>query len=146
MQSIRSTPNCNSSIKTDALSSLVATGNALPVLHEIKHALAMLLKDGTSTTIDLGAIPFSQGDERNLEKVLGNGEVHATIKTLGESHLRETSIQGVWRVDHLDNDGQIESRFIEVTFLPEILKTHRQDAVLGLETLTSRLKELDERQ
>jgi hydrogenase-1 operon protein HyaF len=121
------------------LFSYVATGNARPVLFQVRHALAQLLTDGTETTIDLGAIPFAPGDERVLDEVLGNGEVKATLTVLGASHVQETAIPGVWRVDHFNETGETQSRFIEVTFMPEILKTQREDAALGLETLTDRL-------
>lgn len=125
--------------------SFVATGNAEPVLHEIRHALIALLDDGTTATIDLGAIPFAPGDERVLNEVLGEGEVDATLRVLGESHVRETAIAGVWRVDHLNESGEIQSRFIEITFMPEILKTQNEDAVIGLETLTVRLQQQDDK-
>ena len=119
--------------------SFVETGNAMPILREIRHALDALLKDGTPAIIDLGAIPFAAGDERVLEDILGVGEVQATLKVLGESHVQETAIPGVWRVDHFDEAGETQSRFVEVTFMPEILKTQREDAELGLARLTERL-------
>lgn len=121
------------------LLSFAATGNADPVLHEVRHALADLLATGKETTIDLGAIPFGPGDERRLDAVLGNGEVRATLNILGESSVQETTIPGVWRVDHFDESGETQSRFIEVTFIPEILKTQREDAERGLGDLTARL-------
>lgn len=125
--------------------SFVGTGNADPVLREIRHALSQLLEHGTESTIDLGAIPFAGGDERILNEVLGDGEVRATLTTMGESLVQETSIPGVWRVDHFDEKGETQSRFIEVTYMPEILKTQRQDAELGLESLTERLAARDEK-
>ena len=127
----------------DDLVSFAATGNALPVLHEVRHALADLIEKNKTAIIDLGAIPFAPGDERVLDSILGDGEVHAVLQTLGDSHVRETSICGVWRVDHMDTSGEYQSRFIEVTYLPEILKTHFEDAVKGLETLTARLQRED---
>lgn len=128
----------------DEVMSFVATGNASPLLHEIKHALTQLINDGTENIIDLGAIPFAPGDDRILEDILGTGEVHAILSLQGESHVRETSIPGVWRVDHLDEAGQQQSRFIEVTFMPDILKTQREDAERGLETLAEHLGTLDD--
>jgi len=124
--------------------SFVATGNASPLLHEIKHALAQLIEDGSENIIDLGAIPFAPGDDRILEDILGTGEVHAVLSLQGESHVRETAIPGVWRVDHLDEKGEQQSRFIEITFMPDILKTQREDAERGLETLAERLATLDD--
>lgn len=127
----------------DELVSFVATGNAAPVLHEIAHALRRLLETGQPTTIDLGAIPFAGGDERVMDEVLGKGEVHATLNLMGDSHVQETGIPGVWRVDHFDTKGETQSRFVEVTFMPEILKTQPQDAERGLAILSDRLENRD---
>lgn len=122
--------------------SFVSTGNALPVLHEIKHALVALLERGEETMIDLGAIPFAPGDERQLADVLGDGEVAAVVSVLGESQIYETKIPGVWRINNLDDNGELQSRFIEVTFTPELLKTQREDAEVGLGLLSDRLDAL----
>lgn len=137
------TPLTKKTPEMDDVLSFVATGNAAPLLHEIKHALAALLKDGTPAIIDLGAIPFAPGDERILDEVLGIGEVDATLTVMGQSHVRETQIAGVWRVDHLDESGEFQSRFIEITFMPDILKTQREDAEQGVETLSERLSTLE---
>lgn len=128
----------------DDILSFVATGNAAPLLHEIKYALKALLESGKETVIDLGAIPFAPGDERVLDEALGRGEVSAQLTVMGESLIYETSIPGVWRVEHFDTAGEPQSRFIEVTFMPDILKTQREDAEQGLETLSERLTALDE--
>lgn len=125
------------------LKSHVSTGNARPVLNEILAALEKLLADGTTTTIDLGALPFAAGDERMLDAVLGKGEVAATLELSGRSQVEETGIPGVWRIDHYDPNGETLSRFVEVTFLPEILKSQREDAETGLTRLAARLEELD---
>lgn len=123
------------------LRSHLGTGNARPVLREIEAALEALVSRGAETTIDLGAIPFGPGDERLLDKVLGQGEVHATIDALGKSHVTETGIPGVWRIDHFDPRGETLSRFVEITFLPDILKTQPADAEDGLARLRARLIE-----
>lgn len=127
----------------DELKSHMSTGNAKPVLKEIQAALEKLLADGTTTTIDLGAIPFAAGDERLLDEVLGKGEIAATIEVMGRSLVEETGIPGVWRVDHFDEEGETLSRFVEITYLPEILKTQREDAQAGLTRLEARLTEFD---
>lgn len=136
-------PNSIPTSETDDVLSFVATGNAAPLLHEIKHALTRLLDDGSESIIDLGAIPFAPGDERVLDNVLGVGEVQAILTIMGESHVRETTVPGVWRVDHLDENAEFQSRFIEITFLPKILKSQREDVERGVETLSERLDALD---
>lgn len=124
--------------------SFVTTGNAGPVLHEIKHALKTLLETGEATIIDLGAIPFAPGDERQLDKILGEGEVQATLSIMGKSYVQETGIPGVWRVDHFNDAGETQSRFVEVTFIPDILKTQPEDAERGLADLRGKLQELND--
>ena len=121
------------------LRSHLGTGNARPVLHEILAALEALLATGTATTIDLGAIPFGPGDERLLDEMLGAGEVVAELDAIGRSLVAETGVAGVWRVDHFDPAGETLSRFVEVTFVPEILKTQRADAEAGLARLKAQL-------
>ncbi len=135
--------NVDKSSKMDDILSYVTTGNAIPFLYEIKHALEHLLQSGAESVIDLGAIPFAPGDERILDEVLGEGEVNATLTIMGQSHVRETSIPGVWRVDHLDVNGAFQSRFIEITFLPNILKTQPEDAQRGLTNLAEHLSALE---
>ncbi len=128
-------PQSRASSAADDILSFVETGNAPPLLNEILHALTALVENGTESTIDLGAMPFAPGDERILDEVLGEGEVHATLTVLGESKVRETGIPGVWRIDHFDENGEYQSRFIEITFMPSILKTQREDAERGLKAL-----------
>lgn len=122
--------------------SRIATGNARPILAEIRTALERFIASGQTTTIDLGAIPFGPGDERLLDEVLGAGEVRATIEALGQSIVQETGFPGVWRVDHLDTNGDTLSRFVEINDIPEILKSQPGDAAAGLARLASRLDEL----
>jgi len=117
----------------------VPTGNADPILREIATALSRLLDTGEPTLIDLGALPFSAGDERALDAALGTGEVKATVEVLGTTQVHETGTPGVWRVDHYDQQGETLSRFVEVTMIPDILKTQTVDARDGLERLEADL-------
>ena len=116
-----------------------ATGNALPILHEIRHALLELLESGQETAIDLSALPLGPADETRLLEVLGNGELEARLNALGKSIIRETRISGVWLIEHFNADEQLMGRFIEVTYLPAILKSQPEDIRQGLAALTERL-------
>ncbi|RME16066.1 MAG: hypothetical protein D6801_06170 [Alphaproteobacteria bacterium] len=129
----------------EELKSHIATGNARPVLTEVLAALDRLLDSGEATTIDLGAFPFGPGDERLLDELLGPGEVTATIEALGRSIVAETGVPGVWRIDHFDERGETLSRFIEVTLIPDILKTQQGDAAQGRADLAERLAAFDAR-
>lgn len=119
---------------------LAFSGNADPILHEIRALLENLVDSGKSSSIDLRGLPLLPGDYEKLKQMLGEGEVSATLDTLGTTHVRETAVHGVWWVTHFSGDEQdIVAEFIEVTYVPEILRTHPADARVGLDALNSRL-------
>ena len=120
------------------------TRNALPLLHEIRHALARLVGEGESTVIDLLSIPFGPGDEAELLGALGTGEVTAQLQALGESRITETSYPGVWVIDHYNANGQRIAYQIEVTQVPQILAAQPADVADGLQRLEAALAELAE--
>jgi hydrogenase-1 operon protein HyaF len=102
-------------------------GNALPILNEIRHALARLLESGETSVIDLGALPMGPQDEAELLAALGEGEVEATINAGGPSSVRETAFHGVWLLTHRNEAGETLARFIEVAFVPELLMSQAED-------------------
>ena len=113
----------------------LSSGNIEPLLHEIRHALELLLGEGTGTTIDLKSIPLAPGEEERILGVLGRGEVCATLSAFGTSEVFETTFPGVWVVTHHDAQGAVRARFIEVTRLPEILCAQEPDISDGLARL-----------
>jgi hydrogenase-1 operon protein HyaF len=119
--------------------SAIPTGNALPLLHEICHALKALVESGQETVIDLGKIPLGPGDELRLLAVLGQGEIEAQLNALGDSIIRETGISGVWLIEHFNEDEQSIGRFIEVTSCPTVLKSPLEDIRHGMDKLTKAL-------
>jgi len=116
-----------------------ASGNVPPLLHEIRHALALLLDHGESTCIDLKSMPLAPGEEERIVAALGSGEVHAEVDALGLSEIAETAFPGVWVVSHCDERGAIQARFIEVTQVPDVLRSQHSDIADGLARLTTRL-------
>jgi hydrogenase-1 operon protein HyaF len=115
------------------------TQNVQPLLHEIRHALARLLEEGRETVIDLRSIPLAPGEEAAIEQALGEGEVQATLSALGPSDFRETSYPGVWVITHYNRDDQIVGKFVEVAFVPSLLKSQTEDITAGLRRLEERL-------
>jgi hydrogenase-1 operon protein HyaF len=116
--------------------SINPTGNGLPLLHEIYHALEALLETGRETVIDLRKIPLGPADELRLLAILGQGEIQAQLTTLGESVIQETGISGVWLIEHFDEDEQSIGRFIEVAFCPAVLQSPSQDIRHGMDKLS----------
>jgi len=115
------------------------SGNVLPLLHEIRHALVALLDSGQTTVIDLQRLPFSPADESTLWEILGQGEVTAQLIAFGRSLIRETRYPGVWRIEYLDAADRPGSRFIEIAFIPALLKAQPEDIRTGLVQLSDRL-------
>jgi len=99
------------------------TWNVEPLLHEIRHALQELAGNGKSGIIDLRSIPLAPGEEDKILAVLGKGEVEAQIDALGPSEIYETRYPGVWLVTHYNEAREIIGRFIEITDMPEILRS-----------------------
>ena len=118
-----------------------ATGNLWPLLHEMRHALNRLLATGEPSVIDLAGLPLSAAEERELLDTLGRGEIQVKLDSLGPSTISETAYAGVWLVVHRNLDDQVMTKFIEVTFVPEILKSHVADVRLGLDRLQARLED-----
>lgn len=122
----------------------IATDNtaiAKSLLHEIDGMLDALLTSGQTGLLDLRAIP-ALGEEgyQLLENTLGFGEVSAQLNSFGRSEIREAAISGVWWITHYNQDDEIYTELIEVNFVPDILKSPKDDIVLGKTKLGRLLK------
>ena len=119
------------------------TWNARPILFEVRHALEELLDSGETAIIDLRSIPLAPGEEETIINTLGQGEVHASLDALGPSEIYETRYAGVWLITHYNEEQAVVSRFIEITKLPDILKSQQEDISDALIELTRELGEKD---
>ena len=117
------------------------TWNVMPLLHQIKHALKNLLENNENEIIDLRSIPLAPGEEDKLLEILGEGEVNAQLNALGLSDVIETQYSGVWLVTHHNDENEIISRHIEITYMPEILLSQKEDINLAYGRLTESLEE-----
>jgi hydrogenase-1 operon protein HyaF len=122
-----------------AVKTEVATGNVEPLLHEIRHALARVADGQDGTTIDLRSLPLAPGEEERIEHLLGTGEVRAELDALGPTVVQETSFAGVWMVTHRNAAREVVARFIEVTRMPEVLKSQQEDIELAVSRLETEL-------
>jgi hydrogenase-1 operon protein HyaF len=119
------------------------TWNVQPILHEIRHALEELLSNGKTSIIDLRTIPLAPGEEEVILNTLGKGEVHARLDALGPSEIYETRYSGVWLITHFNENDSVVSRFIEITELPDILKSQHEDMSNALQKLAEELSTED---
>ncbi len=118
------------------------SGNAPALLHEIAEMVRRLLAGGESSAIDLQALPLTPADLEWLREQLGEGEITVTLNADGASSLNETDCPGVWWVTHRNPKGAVVSEFLEVAFVPDLVKAHRDDVVIGLEHLELLISDL----
>ena len=111
------------------------TGNAPPLLRELLEMVRRLLDSGESSSIDLTALPLTPADLDWLRDKLGQGEITITLQANGESSLDETASPGVWWITHRNEQGTVIAQFLEVTFVPELVKAQPQDVQIGYEYL-----------
>ncbi len=129
-----------STLDTIPVSAEAATGNVEPLLHEIRHALRRLAEGKAGTTIDLKRLPLAPGEEERIEATLGVGEVRAEVDALGPTLIQETSYPGVWLITHKNTDNVVVARFIEVTYIPELLRSQQADVDAGIARLEDELR------
>lgn len=118
------------------------SGNAPALLREIAEMARRLLNQQEASAIDLQAMPLTPADLAWLREQLGEGEVAVTLDADGESSLNETACPGIWWVTHRNPMGAVVSEFIEVAFVPEVVKAHRDDVEIGLEHLELLISDL----
>ena len=104
-----------------------STGLADAVLHELLDHLRKFLETHDAHIIDLSSLPLSEADKRDLENQLGQGEIQAVLSTMGDSKIFETNYSGIWWIKHYTTDGVLIAEFIEITTVPDILKSHDDD-------------------
>jgi len=115
------------------------TGNVVPLLHEIRHALQRWLEKEERCVIDLRSLPLGPGEEERIIDELGEGEVRAQLSALGPSEVCETRFPGVWLVTHYNSNEEIIGRFVEICDMPSILKSQAGDIQDGLQRLEAQL-------
>jgi len=118
------------------------TGMALSVLAEVGRMLKTLAKSGQSGSIDLRSLPLTDADRRQLEELLGSGEVRAELELSGTSEVWETSYPGAWWIRHRGAGGKIATEEIAVCPVPEIFITHPVDIEAGCKRLRKDIESL----
>lgn len=112
------------------------SGNIPLLLNELRHALTRLTDSGETTCIDLRGLPLAPGELDALQQQLGCGEVRAELDALGRSEIAETDYAGIWRVIHYNSSGEVVGYFLEVTTVPDLLRTPLADLPASIERLS----------
>lgn len=121
---------------------MYSIGNIRALLAEIGACLEKLDCNNETGMIDLNSLPFAPGEYEQLRRTLGQGEVSVHIEAIGKSEVFETQYPGVWWVTHYNVEGNILADMLEITTIPEIIKSQPEDVHAGLEKLQAQLSEV----
>ena len=117
----------------------MTVGSVRAIGQEIATLLTRLAERGESGAIDLKSLPVGSQDREALAEMLGEGEVTAVVEAFGATRVRETRLRGVWWVTHENSAGDVIAEFIEVTPVPDILKTPVEELAPAAARLRSQL-------
>lgn len=104
------------------------TGIPRSLLNEIAEYLTHFVETGETHKIDLKSLPMTEADLKDLDDMLGIGEVRADLAVVGKSEVWETAFNGVWRIRHYGTADAVAADEIIITAIPDILITHKDDA------------------
>lgn len=119
------------------------TGNVLPLLNEIRHALKNFIDNNKTHTIDLFRIPLAPGEKDIILETLGKGEITIKLEALGTTEIIETKFPGVWLITHYNQDDKIISHLIEITNMPSIALSVEEDINHSIKSLNEKIQELE---
>jgi HupH hydrogenase expression protein len=114
-------------------------GGVEAILSELVSLLERLAEGNSPGSIDLRSLPMSPPDRALLQRVLGDGEVQATVNARGLSKIHETRFSGVWWIEHFDQEGESVAEFIEVSRVPDILASAPDEIAADARELRARI-------
>lgn len=112
------------------------------LLNELLELLQRLIDSDEPGHIDLLAMELDEDDYALLRETLGEGEILAQVSNFGHVSVMESGYPGVWWVTHMDDEGQVLSDFLEVSYCPEVLIAETEIVEDGFNALKARLFEM----
>ncbi len=112
------------------------------LLNELLELLQRLIESDEPSHIDLLAMELDEEDYELLRETLGEGGIMAQVSNFGRVSVMESGYPGVWWVTHMDDDGQVLSDFLEVSYCPEVLIVETEVVEDGFNALKARLFEM----
>ena len=117
------------------------TENVRALLSEISTMLSTLINDDKTDIIDLHSLPLLAGEHDAIKTILGQGEIQASLDSLGSSTIYETALSGVWWISHNNENGDCIAETIEVTTIPKILESQPADIEIASLALKEQLED-----
>ncbi|MCK4708932.1 MAG: hydrogenase accessory protein HupE [Gammaproteobacteria bacterium] len=117
------------------------TENVRALLTEISSMLSALINDDKTDIIDLHSLPLLIGEHDAIKTILGQGEIQASLDSLGSSTIYETALSGVWWISHHNENGDCIAETIEITTIPKILESQQADIEIAQQALKEQLED-----
>ena len=111
------------------------------LLSEIRAKLAEIVVSGTTSRIDLRRLPLPSGGTAALRDLLGNGQVDASFRGVGSCIFSETAVAGVWWGQQYNTGGDLVGEFIEIAYVPELLKCETGEIEQAMKDLGLKVRE-----
>jgi hydrogenase-1 operon protein HyaF len=103
------------------------TEMAQALLRELADHLESIAQEGGRHVVELTNLPITPQDIILLDRMLGTGEVTATVHASGDTEIRETHFPGLWWVRYLGSEGNLITQQLEIAATPLILEAHADD-------------------
>ena len=113
------------------------------LLSEVSAKLAELVKSGTTFRIDLRRLPLPGGTPA-LRELLGNGQVEASFRGVGSCIFSETAVAGVWWGQQYNTGGDLVGEFIEIAYVPELLKCETVEIEQAMKDLRLKIRDVQQ--
>lgn len=111
------------------------------LLSEVSARLEELAKTGSTARIDLRRLPLPGGGTAALRDFLGNGQVEASFRGVGSCIFSETAVAGVWWGEQHNTSGDLIGEFIEIAYVPDLLKCETAEIEQAMNDLRLKISE-----
>ena len=122
----------------------IVTDNVRALLSEISTMLLELINHNNPGSIDLHSLPLLPGEYEAIKTILGEGEIKAHFDSMGPTDIYETALGGVWWVRHENDNNECIAEVIEITQIPDILKSPWNEIEISHSALQQQLHEWSE--
>jgi len=101
--------------------------NVMPVLAEIKDAMARHVPGRPNHVISFTLLPMNEADLTFLGEMIGGGKIRSMSKGYGTARVTSTRARGVWQVEFLNAMGTVIVDTIEIGDIPAAILAEVED-------------------
>jgi hydrogenase-1 operon protein HyaF len=115
-------------------------GNALPLLHELRHHLRRRRQGAAAVVVNLSNLPLAPAERAVLDRALGRGRVSGLSRGAVRCRVLATAVRAVWRVQYLGQDDGPIAENVEIVDVPDALAAQAVDIAAGRPRLAEMIR------